>query len=65
MFVALLAGRGSVIAPVIGYFLLELVKTYALDWAPNAWQLILGAVMLFVILALPNGVWSLFARRSQ
>ncbi|KFI27059.1 ABC transporter permease [Haematobacter missouriensis] len=65
VFVALLAGRGSVIAPVIGYFLLELVKTYALDWAPNAWQLILGAVMLFVILALPNGVWSLFARRSQ
>lgn len=65
VFVALLAGRGSVIAPVIGYFVLEMVKTYALGWAPNAWQLILGAVMLFVILVLPNGVSSLFSRRSK
>lgn len=65
VFVALLAGRGSVIAPIIGYFLLEMVKTYALGWAPNAWQLILGSVMLFIILVLPNGVWSLFTRRTK
>lgn len=65
VFVALLAGRGSVIAPIIGYFVLEMVKTYALGWAPNAWQLILGAVMLFIILVLPNGVSSLFSRRSK
>ena len=65
VFVALLAGRGSVIAPVIGYFGLEMIKTYALGWAPNAWQLILGSVMLFVILVLPNGVSSLFSRRQK
>lgn len=62
VFVALLAGRGSVIAPVLGFFLLELVRTYALDFAPNAWQLILGAVMLAVILLLPDGLWSLVRR---
>ena len=65
VFVALLAGRGSVIAPVIGFFLLELVRTYALDVAPHAWQLILGAVMLAVILLLPDGLWSLVQRRAR
>ncbi|WBU56150.1 branched-chain amino acid ABC transporter permease [Paracoccus sediminicola] len=65
VFVALLAGRGSAIAPVIGYFLLQLVRTYALDIAPNAWQMILGAVMLSVILLLPDGLWSLVQKRRK
>ncbi|MCI4665508.1 MAG: branched-chain amino acid ABC transporter permease [Neomegalonema sp.] len=65
VFVALLAGRGSAIAPVLGFFLLELVRTYALDIAPNAWQLILGAVMLAVILLLPDGLWSLVRRAPK
>lgn len=64
VFVALLAGRGSVVAPILAYFLLELVRTYALDYAPNAWQMILGAAMLGVILLLPNGLWSLVRRTS-
>ncbi|QDY70727.1 branched-chain amino acid ABC transporter permease (plasmid) [Qingshengfaniella alkalisoli] len=65
VFVALLAGRGSTIAPILGFFLLELVRTYALDFAPNAWQMILGAVMLAVILLLPDGLWSLVQRRRK
>ena len=65
VFVALLAGRGSTIAPVIGFFALELVRTYALDIAPNAWQMILGAAMLAVILLLPDGLWSLVQRRRS
>jgi ABC-type branched-subunit amino acid transport system permease subunit len=65
VFVALLAGRGSTIAPVIGFFALELVRTYALDVAPNAWQMILGSVMLAVILLLPDGLWSLVQRRRK
>ena len=65
VFVALLAGRGSTIAPVIGFFLLEVVRTYALDIAPNAWQMILGAVMLAVILLLPDGLWSLVQKRKK
>ena len=64
VFVALLAGRGSTIAPVIGFFMLELVRTFALDIAPNAWQLILGSVMLAIILLLPDGLWSLVQRRK-
>lgn len=65
VFIALLAGRGSVIAPILGAFLLAVIKSYALGWVPNAWQLILGAVMLIIILALPNGLWSLFRRRAK
>ncbi|CAM1655119.1 branched-chain amino acid ABC transporter permease [Bartonella apihabitans] len=65
VFVALLAGRGSVIAPIIGFFLLEIVRTYALGYVPNAWQLILGIVMLAIILLLPNGLWSLISGRRR
>ena len=65
VFVALLAGRGSTIAPIIGFFALEVVRTTALDFAPNAWQLILGTVMLAVIILLPNGLWSLVQRRKK
>ncbi|MBL4796756.1 MAG: branched-chain amino acid ABC transporter permease [Oleispira sp.] len=65
VFVALLAGRGSTIAPILGFFALEVVRTTALDFAPNAWQLILGTVMLAVIILLPNGLWSLVQRRKK
>ena len=65
VFVALLAGRGSVIAPILGYFLLEIVRTYSIGYVPHAWQLILGVVMLTVILTLPNGLWSLIGGRRK
>lgn len=65
VFVALLAGRGSVIAPFLGFFALDVVQTYALDFAPNIWQMILGAVMLAVILLLPDGLWSLVQKRMK
>lgn len=64
VFVALLAGRGSVIAPILGMLLIEFIKSFALDYFPNAWQLILGVVMMTVILTLPEGLWSLI-RKNQ
>ncbi len=59
VFVVLLSGTGSVVAPFIGAFLLELVRTYALEYTPYTWQMILGGTMLAVILFLPGGLWSL------
>lgn len=59
VFVALLSGTGNVIAPLLGTFLLELVRIYAVEISPNTWQIILGSVMLAVILFLPKGLWSL------
>lgn len=63
VFVALLGGTGSVLAPFAGALLLELVRTFAFEYMPYSWQLILGTVMLLVILFLPGGLWSLLAAR--
>lgn len=65
VFVALLSGTGSVAAPLIGSFLLELVRIYAVEYSPYTWQMILGITMLLVILFLPGGLWSLVARRAR
>ncbi|HEX9648769.1 MAG TPA: branched-chain amino acid ABC transporter permease [Alphaproteobacteria bacterium] len=58
VFVAILSGTGSVAAPFIGSMLFELVRTYALEYAPDFWQMLLGATLLVVILFLPGGLWS-------
>ncbi|MFQ5785071.1 MAG: branched-chain amino acid ABC transporter permease [Alphaproteobacteria bacterium] len=63
VFVALLSGTGSVAAPLLGAFLLELLRSYALEYAPYTWQMIVGSTMLAVILFVPGGLWSVFAMR--
>jgi branched-chain amino acid transport system permease protein len=63
VFVALLSGTANVMAPLVGTFLLELLRTYAFEYSPYTWQLILGVTMLMVILFLPNGIWSIGAKR--
>jgi len=66
VFVALLSGTANVIAPIVGTFLLELLRTYAFEYAPYTWQMILGVTMLMVILFLPGGIWSIgFKRRTE
>jgi len=63
VFVALLSGTANVIAPIVGTFLLELLRTYAFEYAPYTWQMILGVTMLLVIMFLPGGIWSIGAER--
>jgi len=63
VFVALLSGTANVMAPMVGAFLLELLRTYAFEYAPYTWQMILGVTMLMVILFLPGGIWSIGSRR--
>jgi len=63
VFVALLSGMANVMAPLVGTFLLELLRTYAFEYAPYTWQMILGGTMLIVILFLPGGIWSIGAKR--
>ncbi len=67
VFVALLSGTANVMAPIVGAFLLELLRTYAFEYAPYTWQMILGVAMLMVILFLPGGLWSIgsFRRREN
>ncbi|HEY6097787.1 MAG TPA: branched-chain amino acid ABC transporter permease, partial [Anaeromyxobacter sp.] len=65
VFVAILSGTGNVAAPFLGAMLLELLRSYAYEHAPNTWQLVVGTAMLLVILFLPEGLWSVFQRRRR
>lgn len=65
VFVAILSGTASVAAPFVGAILLELLRSFAYEHAPNTWQLVVGGAMLAVILFLPEGLWSLFLRRRR
>ncbi len=64
VFVALLSGTGNVSAPFVGAILLEILRSYAFEYSPYTWQIILGSVMLLVILFLPGGLWSLITARG-
>ncbi|SFR64173.1 amino acid/amide ABC transporter membrane protein 2, HAAT family [Marinobacter daqiaonensis] len=65
VFIAILGGTGHVAAPFIAALIFTLVRTYAVELAPNAWQMILGIVLLLIILFLPKGIWSLFTRKRR
>lgn len=60
LFVAILAGTGSVAAPFLGAVLFVLLRTYAAEYAPQIWHMVLGGALLLLIVFLPDGVWSLF-----
>jgi branched-chain amino acid transport system permease protein len=63
VFIAILAGGGSVVAPFLGALIFGAIHTVAYDLSPNTWQLSMGTALLLVIVFLPEGLWSLFARR--
>jgi len=65
VFVAILGGTGSVLAPIVGSILFELVRNYAFEFSPYTWQMTLGIALLLIILFLPGGVWSLAALARQ
>jgi ABC-type branched-subunit amino acid transport system permease subunit len=62
VFVTILAGTASVAAAFVASFVFELVRSIAIDIAPNTWQIILGTALLLTILFLPEGLGSLLAR---
>ena len=65
VFVTILSGTGSVFAPFLGSLLFELIRTYAFEYSPYTWQLVLGGSLLLIILFLPNGLWSLVVRLGK
>jgi branched-chain amino acid transport system permease protein len=64
IFITILAGTGSVVAPFIGAFIFGAIHSAAYDLSPNTWQMSLGTALLLLIVFLPDGLWSLFGRRS-
>jgi branched-chain amino acid transport system permease protein len=63
VFVAILSGIGHVAAPLLGMVVFEAIRSFAFQYSPYTWQMVVGLSMLAVILFLPAGLWSLFARR--
>ena len=65
VFVAILSGPASVAAPFVGSILFELTRSYAMQYTPHTWHMVLGAALLIVIMFLPNGLWSLFRKSAR
>jgi branched-chain amino acid transport system permease protein len=63
VFIAILGGAGSALGPFLGATAFELVRVYAAAAVADAWQMILGAVLLLVILFAPGGLWGMLAGR--
>jgi len=65
VFVGILSGTGSILAPFLGAFIFETIRSFAYEYSPNTWQMALGITMLVVIMFLPGGLWSLFTRKRK
>lgn len=59
IFITILSGLVSVIAPFVGALVFGIIHTVAFSYSPNTWQGVIGISLIFVILMLPKGLWSL------
>jgi ABC-type branched-subunit amino acid transport system permease subunit len=62
IFITILAGTRSVLAPFAAALLYGAIRTTAYDLSPNTWQMALGIALLVLIVFLPEGLWSIFRR---
>lgn len=65
VFITILAGTGSVAAPFLGALIYQSIYSAAYALSPNTWQMVVGSALLLVIVFLPNGLWSIFTRRTR
>lgn len=65
VFIAILGGTGNVLAPFLSAAIFEALRTVANQYAPNVWQMALGAAMLAIIMFLPGGLWTLVRRKAS
>ncbi|MGD2139179.1 MAG: branched-chain amino acid ABC transporter permease [Burkholderiales bacterium] len=65
VFITILSGTSSVLAPFLGATIFETIRSFAYEYSPNTWQMALGITMLLVIMFLPGGLWSLFKRAKK
>ncbi|MBP6018098.1 MAG: branched-chain amino acid ABC transporter permease [Burkholderiaceae bacterium] len=62
VFIAVLGGTRNAYAPFLGALVLELIRSLAYQYAPNMWQIVMGASMLALIVFLPGGLISIAQR---
>ena len=63
--IAVLGGIGGTPGAFIGAFFLELVRTFAVGFAADAWNVIIGIALLIVIFFLPEGLYGLLHRTGK
>jgi len=61
--IAVLGGIGGSAGPFIGSFFLELLHTFSVN-ITDAWNLIVGAALILVIVFLPAGLYGLLRKRN-
>ena len=49
VFITIMGGSGSAFAPFLGSFIFTTVRSFAYEYSPETWQLLLGTVMLLII----------------
>ncbi len=62
VFITIMSGSSSVIAPFLGAAVFTSIRSFAYEYSPDTWQLLLGVTMLVIIVFLPEGLWSLFSK---
>jgi ABC-type branched-subunit amino acid transport system permease subunit len=65
VFITILGGTGNVLAPFLGALIFESIRSFAYEYSPNTWQMVLGSALLLVIIFLPAGLWSVFQSRQR
>ncbi len=63
--IAVLGGIAGATGAFIGAFFLELVRTFAVGVAAEAWNAIIGVALLIVIFFLPEGLYGLIQRLER
>lgn len=53
-------GRGTKIGPIIGAVFVSMLKSWATREHPDSWIIILGALFIFVVLFMPDGIMGLW-----
>jgi branched-chain amino acid transport system permease protein len=61
VFIAILGGAGSVSGAFVGALVYEMVRNYAVAFAADIWQMILGLVLLAVILFAAHGLVGIYS----
>ena len=65
VFIAILGGSGHALGAFIGAFVFEFMKLYAAALLTNAWQLVMGLVLIAMVFLAPTGVFGMIQRRLK
>ncbi|WP_180994163.1 branched-chain amino acid ABC transporter ATP-binding protein/permease [Bacillus sp. Marseille-P3661] len=60
-----IGGRGKLVGAVIGALLINILEPYFIESFPYVWQVLLGLLFVFVVVFMPNGLYSLLNKKTS